>query len=176
MSCFYHVDHFPPLPAKFIDPVFTTEWVYPEPEIPGEKTIRIVHSPSDFYKTKLCYDLFKEFGTVKTEYFKNEPMSYYDWHQDIKRNCGINFLLNDVVDALTLYMFKGTVRLNGTIENVRPKLYRPVLLDTTIRHCVINYSNTTRYILSIGLHDEAVTFADVQRFLEQYPVSENMYK
>jgi hypothetical protein len=160
----------------FVTPVFDIEWIYPGPEKPGEKTIRIVHAPSDLYKTKLCYDLWKEFGHLRTEYFKNEPMSYYDLHQDIKRNCGINFLLNDVPDALTLYMTEGAIRLNGDIENVRPKLYRPVLLDTTVRHCVINYSNETRYILSIGLHDADVKFADVQKFLEHYPVSDNMYE
>ena len=161
---------------QFVDPVFTTNWVYPEPEESGKKQIRIVHSPSEFYKTRLCYDLFKAFGDIKTEYFKNDPMSYYDWHLDIKRNCGINFLLNDIPNALTLYMHEGAIRLNGTIENVTPKLYRPVLLDTTVRHCVINYSNQTRYILSIGLHDPAVKFADVKEFLEKYPVSNSMYK
>ena len=176
MSCFYHVDHFPPIPMEFVTPVFNVEWLYPGAETSAEKTIRIVHAPSDFKKTRLCYDLFKAFGELKTEYFKNEPMSYYDWHMDIKRNCGINFLLNDVGNALTLYMHSGDIRLNGTIENVIPKLYRPVLLDTTVRHCVINYSNQTRYLLSIGLHDPDVKFADVQEFLKRYPVSENMYK
>jgi hypothetical protein len=160
----------------FVTPVFDIEWIYPGPENSNEKTIRIVHAPSNLKQTRLCYDLFKEFGEVKTEYFKNEPMSYYDWHADIKRNCGINFLLNDVGNALTLYLTEGSIRLNGTIENVVPKLYRPVLLDTTVRHCVINYSNETRYILSIGLHDPDVKFADVQKFLEHYPVSEKMYE
>ena len=175
MSLFYHVDHFPPLPMEFVTPVFTADWIYPGEEVPGEKTIRIVHAPSKLKQTRLCYDLYRAFGEVAAEYFKNEPMSYYDWHADIKRNCGINFLLNDVGNALTLYMTEGDVRLNGTIVNVVPKLYRPVLLDTTVRHCVLNYSNETRYLVSIGLHDPAVKFADVKEFLDKYPVSDKMY-
>ena len=175
-SCFYHADHLPPLPMEYVTPVFDIDWIYPEPETPGQKTIRIVHAPSKFQQTRFCYDLYKAFGALKSEYFKNEPMSYYDWHCDIKRNCGINFLLNDVKDALTLYMIEGDVRLNGTIINVIPKLYRPVLLDTTVRHCVLNWSNETRYILSVGLHDPDVGFADVKEFLEKYPISDSMYR
>ena len=64
MSCFYHVDHFPPIPMEFVTPVFNVEWLYPGAETSAEKTIRIVHAPSDFKKTRLCYDLFKAFGGI----------------------------------------------------------------------------------------------------------------
>lgn len=170
-TAFYHLDHFPLLPEKFIDPAATANYEIPQGDSTELKVLRSFHCDAPkFKKIRLCYDLYKAFGNIETHYNMNLPMSLYDWHQDLGRKVGINWLLTEQ-DSYTLWKFplQEGVRLQHKLESlVYTKLYSPVILDTSILHCVFNLAPTPRYILSIGFSDMSVKFADVKEFFKTY--------
>lgn len=169
---FYHLDHFPLLPKKYIDPAFESYYAPPSPENDGMLDVRSLLAPADdFKKTRLFYDLTKTFGSAEAAYSRNNPMTYYEWHKDLKRNTGINWLLTEQT-SYTLYTMETGTRLTYQVVNLEYReLYHPVLLDTSVRHCVLNLSPKPRYILTVGINDPSVTFADVKEYLEKYTVS-----
>jgi hypothetical protein len=130
------------------------------------KTPSTVQATTSFENSKFIADLRKEFKSVRTHYLKFDPMTCYDWHTDIARNCSINFLLNDPEDSLTLfreYLFG----INYKIIRLKYDLFQPTLLNVKAPHCVINYSQETRYVLTVGFTLD-VSYMDVKRFLMFY--------
>lgn len=170
-DCFTHLDNLPDLDDFICQAGINAQY----PEIPEEETaeslaITSIVSPCRFYKTKFCQDLSKEFGPIKTHFFKNYPMTVYDWHRDLNRRVSLNFLLRESPNSLVLYRNKeygiDRIRYNIKVCSYLPK--RPVLLNTTIQHTVINYNDQPRFILSLGFPIEA-EYQEVKKFLMYYP-------
>jgi hypothetical protein len=125
-------------------------------------------APTSFEQSKFMDDLRKEFKDVRTNYLKFDPMTCYDWHVDAARNCSINFLLNDVPESLTLFReYIEDSRHWYNIKRLKYNLYQPTLLNVKEQHCVINYSQETRYVLTIGFTLD-VSYMNVKRFLMFY--------
>jgi hypothetical protein len=132
------------------------------------KTPSTIQAPSSFEDSKFMADLRAEFKNVRTHYLKFDPMTCYDWHTDVARNCSINFLLNDPVDSLTL--FREFIEGSGhwyNIKRLKYNLFQPTLLNVREQHSVINYSQETRYVLTVGFTLD-VTYMNVKRFLMFY--------
>jgi len=136
-----------------------------------DETLRFPEvAKSSFENTKFIKDLSEQFGHARAYYLKNDPQSCYDWHIDKKRKTAINFLLNDVGNAVTF--FKGEDDgLYSSIVKLPYELYRPTLLDSSIFHTVFNYSDKTRYILSVGF-EVGVTYTQVCDFLNNYQTTD----
>lgn len=128
---------------------------------------RTISHPSSFIETNFAQDLIKNLGTIKTRYLYNPPWSLYDWHQDLAghQSC-INFLLTDTPGARTIHKFPTDCNLNYKVTVVEYDLYRPVLLNTRIDHCVINMTNQDRYVLSVLLLD--TTYNIAKEYLNHY--------
>lgn len=132
------------------------------------KTPSTYQAPTSFENSKFMEDLRKEFKHVRTNYLKFDPMTCYDWHVDAARNCSINFLLNDVVDSLTLFRnYIQDSRHWYDIKRLKYNLFEPTLLNVKEEHSVINFSNETRYVLTIGFTLD-VSYMNVKRFLMFY--------
>jgi hypothetical protein len=171
-NCFYHLNHYPDLPAELvqigIDAAYPIE---PPPETPEENRPRSIFCRSRFYQAPFCQDLIKEFGEIKTNFLKNNPMTTYDWHRDIDRKVAINFLLVEAPNSLTLFRDKeyGVDRMRYNIDVCTYTPRKPVIFNTTIQHTVINYNDQPRFILSL-IFPLDVTFVDVRDYLLGKPV------
>ena len=128
---------------------------------------RIVKGPSSFNDTKFIQDLRSNLGSVQARYLYNSPWSMYDWHQDLDRHesC-INFVLTDTPDAKTVHRFPMDSRLNFFITTVNYKLYKPVLFNVKIDHCVFNFTDKHRYVLSVLIFDSS--YKTAKDFLINY--------
>ena len=125
---------------------------------------------SSFENTKFIKDLAKHFGHARAYYLKNDPQSCYHWHTDLKRKTAINFLLNDVGNAVTFFKGEDDGRYSSIVK-VPYELYRPTVLDSSILHTVFNYSDEIRYILSVGF-EVGVTYAHLCDFLNNYQTTD----
>jgi len=166
---FYHINHFPDLPLEFVAEAVTAEyWNYDNDDVSM--------AYSTFKNTKFAQDFGAKFGEIRCGYMRFDPMTTYNWHKDTLRTHALNFLVTDIPNILTLYRAPTQRGMISKLENVDPKFRRPVLLNGGVEHCVLNYNETqTRCILGLCAADESVTFDDVQTFLEQYQVSDDMF-
>lgn len=166
METHYHLTHLPPVDQKTIAAGINA--LYPDAEStegPAGMVKALRVEAVDFKKTKFCQDLVKQFGPIVSFYLKNNPKTIFDWHKDRTRNCGINFVLTDV-NGLTLFK----TRSQGIISDLDVCdyiLYKPTIINTTMEHCAINYSNQDRIVLSVGLGLD-VFYDDVKSFLLNY--------
>ena len=176
-DCFYHLNHFPDLPAELAQAGMNAAYpVEPPPETPEENRPRSIVSRSRFSQSLFCQELIKEFGEIKTNFIKNNPMTTYDWHRDIDRKVAINFLLADAPNSLTLFRDKeyGVDRMRYNIDVCTYVPRKPVIFNTTIQHTVINYNDQPRFILSLIFPLE-VTFFDVRDYLLGKPAPDRYY-
>jgi hypothetical protein len=128
-----------------------------------EKKYEFITEPSTLYCANTSFNessIFKEIQKhfrCGTRYFANPAYSLYDWHTDNKRSCTINWLIKTNEKSSCFYRDpivtseKPSIFYN--LIEVNYKLYNPVLLNTTLDHCVINNYNDTRIILSVSLFD-----------------------
>jgi len=171
MSKFYcQLSHFPLIDPDIVNEGIDAVYEQPVLETGSEIIPRVTKSPTSFKATKFCQDLCNKFGDVRPWFFRNNPMTVYDWHADASRSCAINFLLNEVSTSLTLFRQATDTRLMYNIFPCTYTLYQPILFNTTISHCVINNSNEYRYILSIGF-PTTTDYNSVKEFLLQYQTS-----
>lgn len=139
----------------------------------ASRTVQGINA-SSFIKTKFAQDLTRNLGTIKCRYMYNRPWTMYDWHQDLAgHESSINFLLTDTPEARTLHRFPSDCRLNYHIELLNYKLYRPVLFNAKIDHCIINTTNKDRYILSVLMLDSS--YETAKEYLNSYVMSGNSY-
>lgn len=118
---------------------------------------------SSFNNTTFVKDLQRRFGKCGGMYLKNLPMTYYDWHIDMNRQCSINWLLlNEGGSALYREHIPSTDGKSITykISKVEYALYKPTMLDVTKEHCVINDTGEQRIIFSLSFD---APFADVYK-------------
>lgn len=86
---------------------------------------------------------------------KNLPMSYYDWHIDLRRQCSLNWLLQNTKGKAyyrkNANEAKGSKSITYQLIQVEYSLYKPTLLDVTKEHCVINDNDQDRIIFSMSI-------------------------
>lgn len=175
-DCYLHLSHLPMLGDEYVNEALNATYAVTQPsdEMPDivhrkNRWIGSENAPSTFYKTKFCKDLEAQFGEIETYYVRFNPMSLYDWHTDIQRQCGINFLIQPVSNALTLFRYAelSNHTLMYHLDQLQYVPRMPVLFNTTVEHCVINLSNETRYILSVTFK-RTITIYHVREFLKNY--------
>jgi hypothetical protein len=169
-NCFYQLDHLPLLGKEFVNEGINGNFRSPRPEIDGIRTTRTTKADTTFTNSKFIQDLKQKLSpNIHACFFRNDPYSLYDWHTDSvgNRKCVINYLLTDNIGSLTLFR-KSVSRLNYQITECPYTLYRPMLLNVELEHCVINNSPNYRYILSVSLPD--VNFEQAMDFFKSYQV------
>lgn len=121
---------------------------------------------SSFNNTKFVKDLQNKFGKCGGLYMKNKPMTLYDWHTDIGRQCSVNWLiLNEQGSAYYRDLIPakdGFRSITYNLTAVEYKLYKPTILDVTKEHCVFNPTENDRIIFSLSID---APFDDVYSYL-----------
>lgn len=144
--------------------------------VPGERHTSIsktVYSQLDIDSTRFGKDLRAGLGDIGVRYLYNPPWSLYDWHQDIGgHECSINFVLSDNPGARTMHRFPTDCRLNYKVVMVDYILYKPVLIKSTLDHCIVNLTGKDRYIMTIALLD--AKYEEAKQWLLNYKL-ENSY-
>lgn len=175
-DCFYNLNQYPELPEEVA--LAGINAVYPEPpaETPEEQRPRSIFYRSRFNQSTWCQQLISEFGEIKTNFIRNNPMTTYDWHRDMDRLVAINFLLRDAPNGLSIFRDKeyGVDRMRYNIKNCVYTVRKPMIFNTTIQHCVINLSDQPRFILSL-IFPLDVTYFDVRDYLLKTPVPSRYY-
>jgi hypothetical protein len=110
---------------------------------------------SSFNNTNFVKEMESRFGKCGGLYMKNLPMSYYDWHIDLRRQCSINWLICNQ-EGKAFYRKKVNVKqgvksITYRITKVEYSLYKPTILDVTKEHCVINDNDQERIIFSMSV-------------------------
>lgn len=160
---FFHLTHLPKIPYSYVEEAEHSA-VYKNDYQPLSGQITpFCMADSSFSNTKFFQTLKENFGAVYCYYIKIEPNVFHNWHSDYNRNCSINFLLTDCA-SLTLFEKDKTDPSNIVFERCDYNLYYPTVLKNSTPHCIINYSQERRYLLSISFPKQYV-FADVKEFM-----------
>lgn len=128
---------------------------------------KTVYSTVDFNDTQFGKDIRANLGNFGARYLYNPPWSLYDWHQDIGgHECSINFLLSYNPGARTMHRFPMDCQLNYKVVLMEYELHKPVLMKSTIDHCIINLTGQDRYLLTIALMD--AKYEEAKQWLLNY--------
>jgi hypothetical protein len=114
------------------------------------------------YRINLTADVFD--GNPKTQALINEfvqphrmfiqrlePRTSYNWHIDYARNASLTLCLNQTENSQTLFAERREV---NHFYDIKPLYYKPntmYLFNGSKWHCGINYSDETRYLISVSL-------------------------
>lgn len=82
---------------------------------------------------------------------KMNPMTFYNWHTDVGRNCAINMLVENV-KSHCIFTENNNVNSRSIVELA----YKPLkyyLFNTQIEHSVLNFEKP-RYLLSITFKEK----------------------
>jgi hypothetical protein len=131
-----------------------------------------VFKQTDFFKK-----FVQTFGKSNACYLKNYPMMLYDWHTDGKRINAINWLIKAGPKAATFHRdsYEHELLNKNRIDNnlnilfwklieVKYTQYQPTLIRTDVHHCVVNYDNEERIILSLSTVDQ-YSYNDIKDYL-----------
>lgn len=117
---------------------------------------RINITPNVFEGNPKTQALINEFVLPHRMFIQRlEPRTSYNWHTDYARNASLTLCLNQTENSLTLFAERREV--NHFCE-LRPLYYKPntmYLFNGSRWHCGINYSDETRYLISISLTQPA---------------------
>lgn len=85
---------------------------------------------------------------------KMNPMTFYNWHTDIGRNCAVNMLIENVESHC---IFTEKIDANSrSSRSIVELVYKPLkyyLFNTQIEHSVLNFKKP-RYLLSITFKEK----------------------
>ena len=168
-KCYTHMPHLPKLSEATVMKCMQGEYVPPAKSEPGKPVPQGFTFNPDLNSSKFVQDLQKEFGQVEIMCMSFAPHTIYDWHTDIFVRVRINYVLNDVGSALTL--FKEPTESSNIIFNIDECKYTvgsATLFNSRVQHCVINNSDSFRYLLSIRFFDNTISFEQVEKFLLDY--------
>jgi hypothetical protein len=169
---YYKLGHLPALPECYIAEGLTATFNYnPIPALYWTP-------PSTFESTDFVKSLREKFGFswVKFNLFPSNVL--YDWHSDSSRRCSINWVIKTNPMAHTFFKepVKETIPLEGmtTLTNhlieVEYDLYKPTILNTTKKHCVINNYPEDRIIMSMSIFNEA-SYEEVLEYLKNLSIT-----
>ena len=123
-----------------------------------EQSILNLHI-SDFQDDTEIYSAIKDLGAEKRlSVFRFNPNVCYNWHIDKIRHVSINMLL----DGFDSFCAFGDLSLQNKFINLHRLVHKPdiyYLMNVKKMHCVFNFSQQMRYILSIGIPD--IKYEDV---------------
>jgi hypothetical protein len=165
-NSFFHLTHLPKIPYSYVEEAENLAVYKNDYQPPAGVISPFNMADSSFSNTKFFQNLKENFGLVYCYYIKIEPNIFHDWHYDYNRNCSINFLLTDC-ESLTLFEKDKTDPSNIVFEVCNYNLYYPTVLKNSTPHCIINYSQKKRYLLSISFPKQHV-FDDVKEFMLSY--------
>jgi hypothetical protein len=156
---FFQILNLPPFPEKYIKEAYTAK--YTQMYSPDQ-----LRAFSSFNNTKFVKMMQDKFGVRGGLYMKNTPMSYYDWHTDMGRQCSLNWLLqNNCGKAFyreNINSSAGSKSITYNLTKIDYTLYKPTLLNVTKEHCVINDTTEDRIIFSMSID---VPFEEVLQYL-----------
>jgi hypothetical protein len=121
--------------------------------------------PAKMFATTDFYKLLQDkFGSIMCRYLKNPPNSFYDWHIDKNRNCGINWVIKSNAHAKTFYRSENHHKLFWNIEEIKYTHAVPTLIDTSQQHCVFNNYHDDRIVMSLSIFNNH-TYQSVLEYL-----------
>ena len=158
----------PLINLPILNKIYYEDAINAEYEEPNQFHDRCYHVSKRFSDSKLCYNLINKFGKLDGKILRINPSSGYNWHVDLHRKVGLNFLLGDEnQNYLTLFRAKKD-KLNFKIIRCEYTPYVPTLFNSLVEHCVLNLDeNNSRYILSVDFNISA-NFNQVKEFLFNY--------
>lgn len=107
----------------------------------------------------------KDRFTLRPGIFKMDPKNFYTFHVDASRQVAINMLLEGP-DSYTMF---GEKTESVEVTKVDQLVYDDsayYIFDTSTPHAVLNLSNNTRYLLTLGIVD--ADYATVKDFCIQH--------
>ena len=126
---------------------------------------------SSFNNTNFVKEMESRFGKCGGLYMKNLPMSYYDWHIDMRRQCSINWLIRNqngkAFYRKNVNVDRGSKSITYRLTRVEYTLYKPTILDVTKEHCVINDNDQERIIFSMSVD---APFQEVYTYLSSLDI------
>jgi hypothetical protein len=125
----------------------------------------------DFKQDPEIYEAISELKSEsRLSVFRFNPNLCYNWHSDKIRHGAINMLL----DGFDSFCAFGDIAPGNKYANIHRLAHEPnryYLINVKKNHCVFNFSNTMRYIVSIGIPD--ITYEDsLKYFLSKNLVEE----
>ena len=161
---FYQLPNLPQFPEKCISEAISAK--YTQTFNPDQ-----LRAFSSFNNTTFVKEMESRFGKCGGLYMKNLPMSYYDWHIDMRRQCSINWLLKNT-EGKAYYRKnangdRGSKSITYHLTRVEYTLYKPTILDVTKEHCVINDNDQERIIFSMSVD---APFQEVYTYLSSLDI------
>jgi hypothetical protein len=151
---YFQFTHFPSLPEIYLTEPLKKGYGN-LPDWRENKTPLILDSDSDLFHSKFIEDCRKEFGFMSTAILKFDPMTVLNWHQDWKRKCGLNFLLNDTGGKSFTFIREHIDGWNYNMAEIPYRVGYPTLIKTSMEHTVINYHPTnTRYVYTVSFYHD----------------------
>jgi hypothetical protein len=161
---YFSLSNLPLLDQIFVDEALSASYIFPGPQtVKNSESTRIASAASSFIETDFYKDLQRDLGATEAFYLRFPPNIYYDWHTDIHRNCCINFAIDDYPNSLTLFR-QPSYGIEYSVQRVHYVPKQATILNNNVEHCVVNLSDSNRYILSIGF-STSTSFDDVKNYL-----------
>jgi len=113
----------------------------------------------------LVVALSKRF-TIKPGIFKMDPKNYYAFHVDASRHVAVNMML----EGPNSYTMFGEKTASVEVTKVEQLAYEDssyYIFNTSKPHSVLNLSDNTRYLLTIGIINPEVDYETVKEFCIQ---------
>lgn len=167
---FKHLTNLPVLPDKYIQEGLNANFEL-------VRRPNLFWSRSSFEETDFFKLLQERYKHCMAKYYLTHKNSYYDWHTDMKRGVGINWVIKTNTKAGTYYRDPVLTALPGdgispkfyNLTEVDYKLHNPTLLNTKFEHCVVNNYPEERIILSLSIFNDT-KFDDAVDFLSQLEI------
>lgn len=169
-SYFKHLTNLPVLPDKYIQEGLNANFELVQRP-------NLFWCPSSFEETDFFKLLQERYKKCFVKYYLTHKNSYYDWHIDMNRGTGINWVIKTNPKAATFYRDPILSALPGgglsprfyNLTEVDYKLHNPTLLNTKFEHSVINNYPEERIIMSLSIMNNT-QFDDVVHFLSQLEI------
>lgn len=148
---------------EFINNAKTDDWWRDDGNL--EWRLRI---PSEIFDNtiQIKWILSKFVGPYRCYVQRLEPNTCYNWHTDSNRNASLSMCLNVYDKSFTVF---GQPAQGYHIRDMHPLYYNKntmYLVDGAKPHCGLNFSNETRYLVSISI-TRPITFAIMFKLLRQ---------
>jgi len=174
---FTHFPNLPCLPDDVIQEALTIEYTILEHPHIIRSTAHKFKETEFFRKFSLAFD------DCNASYMKFFPNSFYDWHIDRGRKCGINWVIktNPRSSAFFRSHYNSGVLYHNRVaqkapvlywklEEVDYTLYKPTLMNTDFEHCVVNNYPEERIILTLNSKDG--TYSDIKEWLQNLKIDQ----
>jgi len=167
---FCYMKQLPKLPQIYIDDIMSrqkSEYGY----LPAERENRtpIIDLDCLFQNTKFIKDCADALGGFTgATILRFEPNTVLDWHTDFPRQCGMNFLINEVDGMAHTFIREQIAGWNYRMLEIKYTIGEPILINTVLKHTTYNFHPTkTRLVLTITFGKDT-TYNQVKDFLSTY--------